>query len=130
MALEDVTLWMRMVYYAKPNKTLAQGKVRGHKIQKNNLILNLVIHMTCIDKLKVVIIYKALHPRCFGRWLPTNYVWWFANQMAWMTSYTFESWMMNLNIYFKSQKHNVLLVRDNHATHSLKYVGRGHHLVF
>jgi hypothetical protein len=27
-----------------------------------------------------------------------NYVWWFANQIAWMTSNVFKSWMM------KSQK--------------------------
>jgi hypothetical protein len=35
--------------------------------------------MTCINKLKHVMICKSLRPRCFGRWLPTNYVWWFAN---------------------------------------------------
>ena len=45
--------------------------------------------------------------------------------MAWMTSYVFESWMMSLNVHFKSQKWKVLLIMNNYATHSLKHVGRG-----
>ena len=114
-----------LFYRAQPNKTLAQGKVCGRKIQKDHLTLALVVNMTYTDKLKPVIIYKSLRPRCFGRWLPTNYVWWFANQMAWMTSNVFESWMMSLNVHFKSQKWKVLLIMDNYATHSLKHVGRG-----
>ena len=44
--------------------------------------------------------------------------------MTLMTSYVFESWMMSLNVYFKSQKQKVLLVMDNSTTHSLKHVGR------
>jgi hypothetical protein len=80
--------------------------------------------MTSTNKLKLVIIYKYLHPRCFERWLPTNYVWWFANQMAWMTD-VFESWMMSLNVHFKSQKRKVLLILGNDATHYLEHVGRG-----
>ena len=32
-----------------------------------------------------------------------NYVWWFANQMAWMASDAFESWMRSLNVHIKSQ---------------------------
>ena len=41
-----------------------------------------------------------------------------------MTSYVFESWMMSLNVHFKSLKHKVLLGMDNSITHSLKHVGR------
>ena len=73
-----------LYYYAQPNKTLAQGKVRGCKILKDHLTLALVVNTTSTDKMKPMIIYKSLHPRCFGRWLPTQYVWWFANQTAWM----------------------------------------------
>ena len=54
-----------------------------------------------------------------------NYVWWFAKQMSWMTSDVFQSWMMRLNVHFKSQEWKVLLIMDNHATHSLKHVGGG-----
>ncbi len=66
--------------------------------------------------------YDALHistPQCFGRWLPTNHVWWYANQMAMMTSCVFESWTMSLNVHFKSQKQNILLIMDKYATHCL-----------
>ena len=46
--------------------------------------------------------------------------------MARMTSNVFESWTMSLNVHFKSQKQNVLLIMDNnYATHFLKHVGRG-----
>ena len=55
---------------------------------------------------------------------------WFANQVAWMTSNVFESWMMSLNVHFKSQKRKVLLIMDNYATHSLENVGRVNHVVF
>ena len=47
-----------------------------------------------------------------------------------MTSNVFESWMMSLNVHFKSQKHKVLLIMDNFATHPLKHVGRGESFVF
>ena len=50
-------------------------------------------NMTCTSKFKLVIVKKSLRPRCFGRWLPTNYGHGFAHQMTWMTSNVFESWM-------------------------------------
>ena len=62
--------------------------------------------------------------RCSRRWLPTYFVQWFANQMASMTSNVFESWMMILNVHFKSQKWKLLLIMDNYAIHSLEHVGR------
>ena len=67
---------------------------------------------------------QSLRPRCFGRWWPTNYVWWFANQMARMTSYVFESWMMSLDVNSKSQKQKVLLIMDKYVTHFLEQVRR------
>ena len=45
--------------------------------------------------------------------------------MAWMTSYVFESWIMSLNVHFKSQKWKVLLIMVKFVTHSPKDVGRG-----
>jgi hypothetical protein len=68
-----------------------QQKACGQKTQKDRHTISLVENMTSIDKLELVIIYKFLCPRCFGRWLPTNYPWWFANQMEWMTLDVFES---------------------------------------
>ena len=95
------------------------------KFQKDRLTLALVVNTTCTNKLKLVILYRSLHPRCFGRWLPTEYVWWFSNRTTWMTSNVFESWMMSLHVHFKSQKRKVLLNMDNFATHFLKHVDKG-----
>ena len=53
-------------------------------------------------------IYKSLRPRCFGRWLPTYYVWGFAIQMIWMALAIFKSWMMSLNVHFKSRMSSYL----------------------
>ena len=60
-------------------KTKSKEKSAATKIQKDRLTLALVINTIGSDKLKLVIIYKSLCPRCFGRWLPRDYVWWFAN---------------------------------------------------
>ena len=79
-----------------------------HDVCCNNTISwtiwNSKCNMTNIDKLKLLNIFKSLYPRCFGRWLRTYYVRWFANQMTWMTSNVFESWMMSLNVQFRYQR--------------------------
>ena len=104
---------------AQPNKTSMQGKVCGCKLQKDEISFALVVNMTCTRKLKLVIIYKSLSPRCFGRWLPTIYVWWFANKTTQMTLDVFGSWMSSLDVHFNSQERRVLLIMDNVATHAL-----------
>ena len=88
------------------------------QIQKDRLKLAFVVNTTCGDKLKHVFICKSLHPRCFGRWFPTYYVWWYANQMAWMTPNVFKGWMMSLNVRFISQKGTFY-----YATHFSKSFG-------
>jgi hypothetical protein len=112
-------------YCAQQNKIVAQGKVCGRKIQKDCLTFAIVINTTSIEKLKHVIIYKSLRPRCFGRRLPTNCAWWFANHMAWMTSCVFESWMMGLDGHSKSQRRKVLTFMDKFVTRSFENVDRG-----
>ena len=47
-----------------------------------------------------------------------------------MPSYVFESEIMSLNAHFKSQKWKAFAIMVNFATHSLKDVGRGNHLLF
>ena len=73
-----------LFYPAQPNKTLAQGKVRVQKIQKDHVTLALVVNTTCTGKLKPCDQLHISMPK-MPWWLPTNYVWWFANQMVWMT---------------------------------------------
>ena len=88
---------------AQPNTTLSTRKSSWVQNSKTYCTFALVVHTTCTNKLNFVISYKSLCTWCSGRWLPTYYVWWIANQMAWMTSYVFERWMMSLNVHFKSQ---------------------------
>ena len=132
MALDDVYNMDEIgsFYCAQPNKTLGQQKVRGCIIRKDRLTIALLINTISTKKLKLVIICKSLHPRCFGRCLPTNYVWWSANQMAWMTSNIFESWMMSLNLHFKLQKQKVLLIMNKYVIHSRRMLVGVNHLVF
>ena len=109
-----------LVYFIMPNQT--QGIDCEHKFQKNSLTFALAINLTCTKNVKLVIDYKSPCPRCFGRCLPTNYVWWFAIQIVWMTLGVFKSWIMSLNVHFKSQKWKILLIMNNYSTHSLKQV--------
>ena len=60
----------------------------------------------------------------------TNYAWWFANQMMWMTSDVFESWMMSRNVQFKFQKRKVLLIMDELLLTPLSMLVGVDHLVF
>ena len=102
MTMEDVYNMDEtgLFYCAQPNKTLSARKSLWVQNSKGWSHFCSCCNTTCIDKLKPVIIYKSLRSRCFGSWLPRYYVWWFANQMAWMASNVLESWMMSLNVYF------------------------------
>ena len=110
---------------AQPNKTLSARKVLWVQNSKGQSHSCSCCNTTHSDKFKPMVIYKFIYSRCFGRWLPTYYARWFANEMAWMTSNILESWMMSLNVHFKSQKWKVILIMENFVTHSLKHVGRG-----
>ena len=119
-----------LFYRARPNKTLSTRKIlwvpnsegpsRSCSCCKHDMHWQVE---TC-DYLQIST------SKMLWRWLPTNYVWRFANQTAWVTSYVFYNWMMSLNVHFKSQKWNVLLNMDNSTTHSLSILVGVNHLVF
>jgi hypothetical protein len=69
--LEDVynTDETKLYFKVHPNKTLAQGKVKGQKLQKERVTL--VVISTGIDNLKLLIIYSSKQPQCFGRFMST-----------------------------------------------------------
>jgi hypothetical protein len=73
-----------LYFRAHPNKTLAQGKVKGRKLQKERVTCALVVNSTRINKLKLLMIYMSKQPRCFVRWQPHEYVWWHSNKTTWM----------------------------------------------
>ena len=46
----------KLYFRAHPNKTLAQRKVKGRKLQKDHVTLALVVNSTGVDKLKLLVI--------------------------------------------------------------------------
>ena len=73
---EDVYNMVETGLYFKAyhNETLAQRKVKGQNLQKEDVTLTLVVDSTWIDKLKLLMICTPKQPRCFGRWHPHKYV--------------------------------------------------------
>jgi hypothetical protein len=57
---------MGLYFRAHPNKAIAQGKVKGRKLQKERVTLALDVNSTGTDKLKLLIIYTFMQPQCFG----------------------------------------------------------------
>jgi hypothetical protein len=45
-----------------PNKTLAQGKVKGQKLHKERVTFALVVNSNGIDKLKLLMIHTSKQP--------------------------------------------------------------------
>ena len=96
--MDEIGLYFR----AHPNKTLAQGKVKGRKLQKEHVTLALAVNSIGIDKLKLLVIYTFKQPRCLGRWQPRD-VWWHSIKTAWMKGDIFEAWITQLNNQFQGQ---------------------------
>jgi hypothetical protein len=86
----------RLYFKAHPNKTLAQGKVKGWKLEKDPITLALVVNSTGTNKLKLQ-----------GR----NLVSMFGG--AWMKGGVFEAWILQLNNHFKGQNRKVIIILDN-----------------
>lgn len=66
---------------------LTAGSIEGKKMQKERITLGLCVNATGTDKMKPLIINKALRPRAFGKtWHVSDFVDWFANSSAWMNA--------------------------------------------
>lgn len=63
-----------LCFRAQPTKALAQGKVKGRKIQKDQFTLAFALNSTGIDKVRLLVVSKSQRPRCFGRWNPSDIV--------------------------------------------------------
>jgi len=61
--MDEIGLYFR----AHPNKTLAQGKVKGREFQKEHVTFALVVNSIGTDKLKLLMIYTFKQPQCFER---------------------------------------------------------------
>ena len=63
-----------LYFRAHHNKTLAQGKVKGWKLQEERVTLALDVNLTGTYKLKLLVLYTSKQPQCIGRWQPHEYV--------------------------------------------------------
>jgi hypothetical protein len=93
----------RLYFRAHPNKTLAQGKVKGWKLQNKCVTLVVVIISNGTIKLNLLVIYMSKQLQCYGRWQPYEYIRWHSNKTTWMKGNIFEAWILQLNNQFKGQ---------------------------
>lgn len=102
-----------------PDKTLTfkDEKCYGGKHSKERLTVLLAVNMDGSEKLKPLVIGKAMKPRCFKgiKSFPTDYR---ANKKAWMTTELFNNWLLTVNGDMKRQKRKILLFLDNCTVHN------------
>jgi hypothetical protein len=99
------TTWMRLDCSLRHFliNTLAQGKVKGRKLQKEGVTFALGDYSIGTNKLKLLVIYTSKQPRYFGRCQPHEYVRWHSNETTWTKGDKFEAWILQLNNQFKGQ---------------------------
>ncbi|UYV75425.1 hypothetical protein LAZ67_13000218 [Cordylochernes scorpioides] len=70
-----------------------------------------------VFNLPLLMIGKAANPRCFKnvKTKPVDYA---NSARAWMTSYLFEKWLLNLDKKFTKEKRKVILFIDNYTAHN------------
>jgi hypothetical protein len=107
----------RLYFRAHSNNTLAQGNVKGWKLQKECVTLALDVNLIGTDKLKLLVTYASEQPQCFGRWQPHEYVRWHSNKTTWMKGDIFEDWILKLNSQFKGRNRKVIMILDNASSH-------------
>ena len=120
--MDDTGLYFK----ANRNKTLAQGKVKGKKLEKESVTLAFVVNAIGTYTLNLLLIYMSKQPRCFRRWQPHEYVRWYSNKTTWMKGSIFEAWILQLNNEIKGQNQNIIMILDNASSHVVSYakVGR------
>ena len=81
-----------MIFNAHPNKTLAPHRIAGMKRNMNRVTLLLCCNADGTERLKPVIVGRAIRPTCFGpkdapsSFQPHAFVHYFSNAAAWMTA--------------------------------------------
>lgn len=92
-----------------PDKTLTfkDEKCHGGKHSKERLTVLLAVNKDGSEKLKPLVIGKAMKPRCFKgvKSFPTDYR---ANKKAWMTTELFNNWLLTVNGDMKRRKRILL----------------------
>ena len=103
-----------LFYRLEPNKTLASGPVKGTKKCKDRISLGLCANADGSEKLMPVLIHKAKKSRSFSNGFnPQNYVEYYSNTKAWMTSVIFEQFVDKLERKMRRSKRKIILLVDN-----------------
>lgn len=107
-----------LFYQLQPSQTISNRSVYGHKTSKKRLSVALCANYTGKEKLKPIVISTAEKHHCFGKLFePNNYVSYYHNPKAWMTSVVFTNWTKKLNDNMKKQNRKILLLVDNASSH-------------
>ena len=112
-------------YHSQPNKTLVQRKIRGCEIQKDHLILAIVVNMKGTENLTYVIMYKSLRSKCFGKVVASKFCVVVCNPNGMDDIICISKLNDEPQCTFKSHKQQVLLIVDKYVTHSIVHVGMG-----
>jgi len=112
-------------YKCLPNRTLvfAGNKPVGAKIRKDRVTLLLITSMDGRDKLKPIVVGKALNPRCFAVWrrnpntnpMPVDY---YSNRKAWMNGDLWAQILGTWNAKLVAKDRKILLLVDNASCHT------------
>lgn len=114
--MDETALFFKML----PDRSLTtDAYTKGVKKFKDRLSIAFTTNATGTEKLKPVVIGKALKPRCFKNFNQELYVHYFANRKAWMTSLIFEKWILDLDRRMRMEKRNILLILDNASSHTV-----------
>lgn len=108
-----------LFFRALPDKTVTfkgDACIGGKKCKQRITVL-LAANMTGTERLPLLVVGKALKPRCFKnvKSLPVEYT---ANRKAWMTSDIFRGWLQQLDRHFTSKDRKIIMVVDNCSAHN------------
>ena len=94
-----------------------EGEDSGSKIDKERLSVLFGCSLLG-EKLPLMIIGRSKKPRCLkGYDFETLGLMYDSNASAWMISYLFEKWLIDVNNIMRAQNRNILLIMDNCKAH-------------
>lgn len=106
-----------LVYKEIPSRTISSLPRTGIKQLKSRLTVALCSNSDGSYKTKPLVIGISKSPRCFTGFNISNYVTYYNNRKAWMTTEIFQNWLKKFNSDMAARKRNVVLLLDNASCH-------------
>ena len=112
--LDETGLFFRML----PDRSLTtKDKTKGAKKPKERISVMLCSNADGSDKLRPLVIGKALNPRCFKNFNAKLYCDYYANKKAWMVNSILQDFIKSLNRRMVRENRKILLLMDNAPSH-------------